>query len=158
MRVFALPAYYDVQLRLNLAGRESNGLVERLDYDRVRHEVVAMIRECRDPVRGHSVVEKVVLPDKPPEEIGPTEADIYLSFAGNTTGLLHPVLGTIGPVPYRRTGGHTGDWGFLYIGGLPIQPGDRGDAAAFDVVPTIIDLLGGRRRADLSGASLMRRL
>lgn len=157
MPVFALPAYYDVQLRINLAGREANGMVPVDQYEQTSRSIIELIRECRDPVSSQEVVEKVMFRDKPPLEIGPTEADIYLSFVANTTGLRHPKLGTIGPVPYRRTGGHTGDWGFLYVSDPDSEPGDRGTADAFDVAPTILDLMGAPPRPDLSGRSLLSR-
>ena len=104
------------------------------------------------------MVESVVFPDKPAAEVGSTEADAYVSFTARTTGFKHPKLGTIGPIPYRRTGGHTGDWGFLFVAGEGTQPGDYGTAEAFDVVPTIIDLLGEAGRPDLSGISLRERM
>lgn len=158
MRAFALPAYYDSWVRVNVAGREAQGRVAEADYERVRREIVDVIAACRDPITGRDVIETAVLPDKPAREVGSTEADIYISFADKTTGFKHPKLGTIGPVPYRRTGGHTGDWGFLFVAGPGAEPGDRGTADAFDVVPTIIDLLGAPNRPELSGTSLRTRL
>jgi predicted AlkP superfamily phosphohydrolase/phosphomutase len=158
MPAFALPEYYDSWVRLNLVGREANGRVAPDQYELTRRQIVEVIGQCRDPIRGHEVIESVAFPDKPPAEIGPTEADIYISFVAKTTGLRHPTLGTVGPVPYRRTGGHTGDWGFLYVAGLETAAGDRGTADAYDVVPTIIDLLGAPSRPDLSGISLKPRL
>jgi hypothetical protein len=158
MRAFALPAYYDSWVRVNVEGREANGLVSPADYERTRREIVDLIAACRDPISGREVLETVVLPDKPLAEVGSTEADIYLSFAARTIGFKHPTLGTIGPLPYRRTGGHTGDWGFLYVAGRAAQPGERGTADAFDVVPTVIALLGAPDRPDLSGTSLLPRL
>jgi len=158
MPAFALPAYYDTWVRLNVVGREANGRVAAEAYDATRRAIVDLIAECRDPLSGREVIETVRLPDRAPMDIGPTEADIYLSFASGTTGFRHPRLGTIGPIPYRRTGGHTGDWGFLFVCGSGVAPGDRGAADAFDVVPTIIDLLGAPARPDLSGTSLTPRL
>jgi predicted AlkP superfamily phosphohydrolase/phosphomutase len=158
MPAFAFPAYYDAWVRLNLAGRERSGLVAAEDYEAERDAICALLSECRDPVGGHAAVEAFSFPDKKPYEIGPTEADIYVTFAPNTTGLAHPELGTVGPVPYRRTGGHTGKWGALYAKGEDIAPGDRGTANAFDVAQTIIDLTGMRAEAGLSGQPLTARL
>jgi hypothetical protein len=42
-----------------------------------------------------------------------------------------------------------------YVSGDGIAPGDRGTRSSFDVVPTLIDLLGERRPSGLSGASLL---
>jgi hypothetical protein len=58
-------------------------------------------------------------------------------------------------VPHRRTGGHTGQYGFLSIVGEGMQAGNYGVASSFDVVPTIIDLLGETRKPGTSGKSLM---
>jgi len=86
--------------------------------------------------------------------VGPTEADLYIVWESAPLGLRHPRLGSIGPVPYRRTGGHTGEYGFLFVEGFGVVPGDRGIASSFDVVPTVLDLLGEKRRSHISGNSL----
>src|SRR5262249_46562472 len=93
---------------------------------------------------------------EPPCEIGPTEPDLYINWRGAPLGFVHPQLGRIGPIPYRRTGGHTGAWGFAYLAGEELAPGDHGTANSFDVVPTIIDLLN-ERPLSVSGHSLLDR-
>ncbi len=158
MPAFAMPAYYDAWVRINLAGREQQGLVSLEDYPAQRQRICDLLRACRDVSNGKPAVEKINFPDKAPHDIGPTEADIYVTFAPNIAGLHHPELGTIGPVPYRRTGGHTGDWGVLFARGAGIPPGARGEANAFDVAQTLIDLLGEQPAPDLSGQSLTPRL
>jgi predicted AlkP superfamily phosphohydrolase/phosphomutase len=157
MPAFAFPAYYDGQVRLNVLGRETRGLVALGQYAAMRKEIVDLIAACRDPISGRPVLGAVELPDKAALEVGPTEADIYVSFAPHTVGLVHPELGTIGPYPYRRTGGHTGDWGFLYATGTG-PAGDRGLADADDVAPTLVALNGDRPPADVTGTSLLPRL
>jgi predicted AlkP superfamily phosphohydrolase/phosphomutase len=158
MKAFALPAYYDGQIRINLAGREAAGIVLRHDYEAVRAEVSRMLRTCRNPLTGEEVIAEIVLPEKAPEALSPTEADLYLTFRPNVTSISHEHLGTIGPVPYRRTGGHTGAWGFLHVSGPTVAPGERGTASSFDVVPTLLDLVAARGAFGLSGQSLIERL
>ena len=63
-------------------------------------------------------------------------------WRGVVTALEHPRLGLIGPVPLRRTGGHTGPHGMAYLAGTSLEPGDHGVRSSFDVVPTIARLLG----------------
>jgi arylsulfatase A-like enzyme len=68
---------------------------------------------------------------------------------------VHPDHGTIGPVPYRRTGGHTGGYGFATLRGPGFSPSDNGLRSAYDVVPTLIDLLGEEPIGGLSGTTLL---
>jgi len=156
MAAFALPAYYDGRIRINLAGREAHGIVPPESYEAVRNQIAGLVSACRDALTGEPAVEKVYTPGKAAMDIAPTEPDLYVVFRGQPAGFSHPDLGEIGPVPYRRTGGHTGAAGFLYAAADPLAPGDRPTASAFDVVPTILDLLGEREAlARVSGASLL---
>jgi predicted AlkP superfamily phosphohydrolase/phosphomutase len=157
MKAFALPAFADGRVRINLRGRERRGVVPPANYEAVRAELVELLRACREPLTGESVIEHVDYPDKHPYEIGPTEADLYVLWRGAPLGLVHPQLGRIGPLPYRRTGGHTGAWGFAYLMGDAFAPGEHGTASSFDVVPTLLDLLGQRRPAGVCGRSLVGR-
>jgi predicted AlkP superfamily phosphohydrolase/phosphomutase len=156
MPAFALPAYYDGRIRINLAGREAKGLIPRAEYWKASEQVVELLDECRNLLTGEKVVGEIHRPKQDPKDVGPFEADLYVVWRSAPLGLLHPRLGSIGPVPYHRTGGHTGARGFLYIAGNGIRPGDRGLASAFDVVPTVVDLLGETRPPGISGRSLTR--
>lgn len=158
MPAFALPAYYDGQIRLNLAGREAAGQIRRDDYRARRQAVAGLLTACRDPSSGAGVVSEIVFPDKSPDQIGPTEADMHVLFGSNVLGLSHPALGTIGPFPPRRTGGHTGGEGFLLVDAPGVAAGAKGSASAFDVVPTILDLLGRTPGREISGVSLAGRI
>src|SRR5262249_51806164 len=101
--------------------------------------------------------DRVSVPGKDPFEVGPTEADLYVDWRGTPLGFVHPDLGRIGPIPYRRTGGHTGAWGFAYLAGDGLAPGDHGTADSIDGVPTIIDLLNEPRALPVGGRSLLGR-
>jgi hypothetical protein len=77
-------------------------------------------------------------------------------FEGMNFGFVHPVHGTIGPLPVRRTGGHTGDFGIATFANTAAAPGDHGIASTFDFVPTLLHLLGEASLAqETSGASLL---
>jgi predicted AlkP superfamily phosphohydrolase/phosphomutase len=154
MRAFALPSYYDGRIRINLRGRERKGLVPEAQYSAVVGEIEDLLDECRDIVTGAPVVESIHHAGKPPHKLGASEADLYVHFRGAPTGFSHPTIGEIGPLPYRRTGGHTGEWGFLFLGGPEIRPRAYKVASAFDVVPTALDLLGVSGPVGLSGTSL----
>ena len=141
MEAFALPSFYDGRVRLNLAGRESRGIVPLEKY----HSVVSGIRElisaCHDPLTGRAVLAESSTEQCHPYDIGPTQADLYIQWNGAPTGFVHPDLGQIGPLPYRRTGGHTNPLGFAYIAGSQWEPGDYGVRSSFDVVPTLLGML-----------------
>jgi predicted AlkP superfamily phosphohydrolase/phosphomutase len=151
MRAFAYPSFYDGQVRLNLKGREAQGLVDPDDYELVCDELETLLAECRDPITGAPVLASVERMPNPLER-GPSEADMIILWKGAPLGFSHPRLGTIGPLPYRRPGGHTGNRGFACIAGPGVSSGDLGTRSAFDIVPTVIDLLGAAPLAT-SGAS-----
>jgi len=156
MPAFALPSFYDGRVRINLRGRERTGIVDSARYDAFRDDVLATLRECRDPISGEDVVEAVEYPAAAdPTEIGNTEADLVILWRGAPMGLVHPQHGQIGPIPYRRTGGHTGGPGFAFLHGAGFSPGDYGTRSAYDVVPTIFELLGHPPPRGLSGTSLV---
>jgi predicted AlkP superfamily phosphohydrolase/phosphomutase len=156
MRAFALPSFYDGRIRINLNGREAAGKVAVEDYAAVCDELETLLRECRNVITGEPVVREI---DRSggadPMALGRSESDMTIVWNSSPLGLVHPVLGQIGPVPYRRTGGHSGRYGMAYIATDGVVPGERGIASSFDVVPTVIDLLGERRPPRLSGRSLL---
>jgi hypothetical protein len=119
--------------------------------------VAKLLAECRDVVTGEPAVAEARFQDDP-AKVGIWDGDITVYFHGSPLGFVHPRLGTIGPSPYRRTGGHTGDWGFLYMAGPGVAAREHGIASSFDVVPTALDLLGQRRAPRISGVSLMPRM
>jgi predicted AlkP superfamily phosphohydrolase/phosphomutase len=154
MDAFALPAFYDGRVRINLVGRESRGTVPLGRYMSVRDEIIELVGGCRGIPNGGQVVEDVHFEHKDPHSLNPTEADIYFFWRGMPAGFIHPTLGQIGPIPYFRTGGHTGESGFLYMSGKKIPLKKAGRASSFDVVPTIIDLLGEPELEEVTGKSL----
>jgi predicted AlkP superfamily phosphohydrolase/phosphomutase len=155
MRAFALPAFYDGRIRINLAGREARGLVPADQYETTCREMIDLVRGCRNLLTGTHVVHEIHWPKRDPSAVGPSEADLYIIWKSLAAGFSTPGLGDIGPVPYRRTGGHSGSRGFLYVAGDGIVPYRAGVSSSFDVVPTIIDLLGERRPPGVSGTSVV---
>jgi predicted AlkP superfamily phosphohydrolase/phosphomutase len=156
MDAFALPSFYDGRIRINLEGREADGRVPASEYVALCDELEALLRECRDPATGEEVVghfERVEGRD--PLTLGPTEPDMAVVWQGAFCALEHPTLGRVGPIPFRRTGGHTGPFGMAYLSNAGLEPGDRGVRSSFDVVPTLCDLLGEPPPDGLSGASLL---
>jgi hypothetical protein len=156
MRFFALPSFYDGRIRINLAGRERHGIVPLSRYAEACAEAEALVRACRDTVTGEPVVDDVEwCGGANPRSLDSSAADLVFIWRGTAVGFDHPVLGRIGPVPLRRSGGHTGRFGMAFVSGDRIGPGDYGTRSSFDVVPTLIDLLGEPRPSRLSGVSLL---
>ena len=156
MEAFALPSYYDGRIRINLKGREHAGRVSVADYGAKLDEICTLLAECRDPRTNQPVVRSIVRPvAADPLNAGPTEADLIVIWQGAALAFQHPRYGLIGPAPYRRTGGHTGGAGVAYFSTPRLPRGDLGTVSAFDVVPTLIELLGSPRPPCISGRSLL---
>ena len=156
MRAFALPSFYDGRVRINLRGREKNGQVPLNEYQETRDEIVALVQECRDIASGYPVAVDVEFSDGTrPLELHETAADLTFVWKDSSLGFEHPRLGRIGPIPFRRTGGHTGEFGVAWLSSGRIQSGEYGQRSSFDVVPTLFDLLGQPCPANISGRSLL---
>jgi predicted AlkP superfamily phosphohydrolase/phosphomutase len=156
MQAFALPSFYDGRIRINLKGREADGRVRASEYAARCDELEALLRACRDPATGRGVVGHVErFGGRDPLKLGPTEPDMAVVWEGTFCALEHPTLGLVGPVPFRRTGGHTGPYGMAYLSNASVKPGDRGVRSAFDVAPTLCVLLGEPPPDGLSGASFL---
>ncbi|MEZ5832785.1 MAG: hypothetical protein R3D05_16545 [Dongiaceae bacterium] len=159
MEAFALPSYYDGRIRLSLAGREHQGRVPAANYSAKLDELCALLEECRDPWTNEPVVRAITRPvAADPLRAGPTEADLVVTWRGSHLAFQHRRLGLIGPAPFRRTGGHTGSTGIAYFSTLRLPLGDIETASAFDIVPTLIDLLDAPRLPYVSGQSLFDRM
>ncbi len=156
MRFFALPAFYDGRIRINLAGRERNGIVPLSEYEAVCDEVEALVRACRDPRTGEPIVDHVDRSTAPdPFKLDPSDSDLIIVWSRATQAFEHPELGLMGPLPYCRPGGHTGPYGMAYIAGPDIDPGDCGVRSSFDVIPTIVRLLDEEIPDGMSGHDLL---
>jgi predicted AlkP superfamily phosphohydrolase/phosphomutase len=156
MPAFALPSFYDGRIRINLRGRERDGVVDPSRYEETCRGLETLLRECRNPRTGEPMVESFERSStRDPLALSSSEADLLVIWRGVAAALAHPRFGVIGPVPLRRTGGHTGPHGLAYVAAPGVEAGDRGVRSSFDVVPTIARLLAADPPARLSGASLL---
>jgi len=113
MPVFALPSYHDGQIRINLQGREQNGIVPLERYEVCCEEIRQLLKHCRDPFSGERAVDDIKWPSHDnPLDLAGSKADMYVAWKENILCLEHPDLGRVGPVPFWRTGGHTGLYGW----------------------------------------------
>lgn len=155
MPAFALPSFYDGKIRINLQGREQQGRVALEDYETVCAQLEALIRQCRDPRLDAPAVAQIERPDiSHPFELSSSDADMTIVWNSPANALTHPDYGTIGPLPFRRTGGHTGAYGVALIASPHIQPGFQGVRSSFDMMPTIVNWFQETPCVPLSGRSL----
>jgi hypothetical protein len=156
MPAFALPAFYDGRIRVNLQGRERNGMVPLEVYEIRCKEIMQILNDCRDPFSGKNVVDDIEWPGRyNPLNLAASRADLNVNWKDSPLCLQHPDLGRVGPVPFRRTGGHTGLYGMAYLKSDILAPGDYGTRSSFDVVPTLFHLLNERLPDKISGRSLV---
>jgi len=155
MRWFALPSFTTGLVRINLRGRERDGIVDLDDYRRVCEEVIEEVSRATDPRTGRSIVEAATLP-RPDDPFAPggVPADVEFVWSGPADAIEHPAAGLIGPVPMHRVGEHSGA-GFALIAGAGVAPGDLGMHRAIDLAPTILELLGVGGPAGLEGRSML---
>lgn len=155
MPAFVLPSFGDGYVRINLAGRERDGIVAAGDYRAACDAVEQTVRECCNPRTGRPVVAEVERVEGDPLDVDSGRyADLVIRWREPTDAFTHPDLGTIGPFPLHRTGTHQ-DGGFLWMTGPGVTPGDHGERSVLDLPPTMLSLLGRRTPAGVSGTPLV---
>ncbi|HYE52984.1 MAG TPA: alkaline phosphatase family protein [Azospirillaceae bacterium] len=159
MKAFALPTFADGYVRINLKGREANGIVDPADYDRVCDEITAEIMAMTNPRNGRKVAKNVVRTRTRALDDDPRlpDADLVVEWESQPADVVEgPGIGRIGPVPYRRTGSHTSD-GFVVAAGPGIGQGELPNGHGVDLAPTILQLMGAPAPNHLDGVSLFNR-
>ncbi len=156
-RAFWLPTDWQGLIRINLRGREPQGVVEERDYDAVCEELAAELRALRHRHADAAVVEAVVRVRDLFE--GPFVDELPdLSVLWNpeclVTEVTSPRSGTIRHEPDLSggSGNHRGV-GFMLAHGAGVPRG-RFTGHVFDVAPTIARLLGEPPRPEWDGVVL----
>jgi len=154
-RFFVLPMDLHGYVRLNLKGREREGIVEPADADRLLDELDAGLRSFRDADTGRPVVREtirvddLVPPDAPrrrhlPDLIVIWDAEHPVTAS---SGIISERFGAVRWPPGRRlasgrSGNHTAH-GWFVAAGPGIEPGPTSrvyDAA--ELIPTVFEWLG----------------
>lgn len=154
MPAFAFPAFYDGQIRINVKGRERHGIIAVERFEEARNQIIATLKQTRCLITNKEAVKKIWYPSNGPLERGNSEPDIFIEWQNGVVGFKHPKAGVIGPYPYRRTGGHTGERGFAWLTSSRADR-ERKWRSSFDIVPTIFDLLEEPIPTGISGMSLL---
>ncbi|MDQ1521728.1 MAG: hypothetical protein QOI55_2801 [Actinomycetota bacterium] len=150
MPAFALPSFAHGYVRVNVAGRERNGVVDPDDYDRTVDELIRELRRCTSPRTGRPVVRDVVRtrPNAPADRMDPQGpyADLVVLWDDCVDAFEHPATGMIGPFPLQRVAGHTRN-GFAHVRAPGVEPGDAGRQPAVELPAMLRSLLSEAQTA-----------
>ncbi len=161
MKAFALPAFAAGHIRINLAGREGQGIVNPADYQQTCDELTQLLHQLTDARTGKPLVKSVVKARSQDQALSCDphlpDADLVVLWHEQVTDVVdHPMLGRIGPITYYRTGGHMPD-GFVMLKSPQVEPGTNlATAEVIDLAPTILGLMGVEGAGYLEGRSLVK--
>ena len=159
MKVFALPAFTNGHIRINLKGRDRDGKVDAAEYNALCEQITALLYELQDGRNGNAVVKQVVRTRSNPLDTNPKLPDSDLVVLWNepiTDVVDSPQLGRIGPLTHCRAGGHKSQ-GFIMAKGTDIPARlDLASPEAVDLAPTILDLIGAPLPSYLDGHPLFK--
>ena len=159
MKAFALPTFSDGYVRLNVKGREPEGVVEAEAFNRVCEEVIEVLRGLRCARTGTPMVLEVEQVRREPhggsEQAPPADIVIVWQEEFATDAVVSDRYGVIGPAPHYRAGSHRPE-GFVTCIGEGIEPGARLEVGqAVDLAPTILGLMGAEVPSYLEGKALV---
>lgn len=156
-RAFALPTDLEGYIRVNLEGREPNGIVPPADYEALCAEISAQMLELVNPATGRPAVERVwirndIFPGAAQEHL----PDLIVAWDDSAPigALVSARAGTVAQAsPDPRTGTHS-TRAFMLACGPGISAGKRRNGHLADVAPTVLRLLGVQATSDMDGRAL----
>lgn len=146
-RAYCLPTDLEGYIRINLRGREPQGIVAPGDeYGRSLRELSAALMELRDSATGARIVRRVIAADDAfPGDRRPQLPDLIVQWeaAGPITGVTSERVGVVnGESPDPRSGTHCGP-GFVVAAGPGIAAGATLlSASILDFAPSILARMG----------------
>ncbi len=142
-KAFAMVTASDGFIRLNVQGRERNGIVKARDFERTCAEIEELLLDLRIPETGECPVGSIVrIRHDPMECLADHNADLVVLW--NSTArdrVISPRFGRFGPSPYHRAASHTTD-GFLAARGPGIESGVMPVGSPLDIAATLLELAG----------------
>lgn len=157
MKAFALPSFSEGYIRLNVRGRERDGIVDPSDYSRVCDEIDVLLRQVRNARTGSPLARKIVRASALTDARDPKlpDSDLLVLWAPEPADVVDTPCGRIGPMPFQRTGSHV-ERGFVLASGpdIPIGLSLGGTPHALDLAPTILSLMGVAVPAYMEGKPL----
>jgi predicted AlkP superfamily phosphohydrolase/phosphomutase len=158
MTAFALPSFAEGYIRINLAGREPQGVVAAADYDDLCDRLSEKLYALKDARQGIPMVEKIIRTRQDPGDRDPKlpDADLIVVWQDDyaTDAVFSPDYGLFGPIPPFRAGSHRPE-GFILASGPGIEPGSNlCNGHALDLAPTILSFMGAPIPPYLDGKPL----
>ncbi len=156
MRAFALPGLDEGMVRLNVSGRDPHGIVAPADYEATLAEIATAILGLRSARTGKPLARRLFRTRSYPQEddVDVPPADLIVDWSNEPCDVADsPAVGRIGPVPLRRTGGHSRN-GFAWFRHPQMARGERPRATPYDIGPTLLDMIGAPIPSHLDGRSL----
>jgi predicted AlkP superfamily phosphohydrolase/phosphomutase len=153
-------------IRINLAGREAEGVVSPHDYIAVCDKIAEGLLSFRDVDTGEPVVSQVLRRTDLYKEGAYAERlpDLIVVWCNRPAceceSLVSERYGKVNwPTPGSNPDGRSGNHrfqGWLAASGPSIEPGTEiCDATILDIAPTVLTLLGHAIPADMAGAPLL---
>lgn len=157
MKAFALPSFSEGYVRINLAGRDANGIVPPEEYDALCEQISKELRDLVDARTGKPMVKKIVKTRSSVDDETDTSPDADLVVVWQEESVAStvdcPKFGRIGPIPYWRTGSHRAG-GFFMVSNSETQKQLRSGGHAIDLGATFLDMLDAEKSAANEGESL----
>ncbi|MEL7037892.1 MAG: alkaline phosphatase family protein [Cyanobacteria bacterium J06592_8] len=146
MKAFAIPSFAEGYVRINLKGREPNGIVDPSEYEAVCDDLCEKLHALRDPRNGIPMVSHIVRTRKNAEDRNPKLPDPDLIVVWQeeyvTDVMESPDYGRFGPLPPYRSASHRSQ-GFILATGPDINPDSTlSSGHVLDLAPSILDLMG----------------
>ena len=165
-RAFCLVADVQGYVRLNLRGREAEGIVAPGDeYDRLGAEIAAGLSTFVDGASGMPVVHEVVRADRLYQTGARRDLlpDLIVQWARTPRApersVRSPRYGAIAlPLPGKNADGRSGNHrphGFLLAAGPGVGAGPLGEAHIMDLAPTVYALFGLAPPEEMQGRVLV---
>lgn len=157
MKAIALPSFSEGYIRINVQGRDKNGIVPPEEYGQLCDEITAELHKLVDARTGEKMVKRVIRTraQLSEETEKSPDADLVVVWQEDSVAdtVESPTIGRIGPLPYMRTGSHRAG-GFIVVKsaeGLQIRDGGH----AVDLAPSFLKLLGQQPTAQMEGTALL---
>lgn len=162
MKAFALPSFAEGYIRINLQGREPQGIVAPSDYHALCDELCQKLYALKDARKGIPMVKRIVRTRQDPNQRDPKlpDADLIVVWQEDyaTDVMDSPDYGRFGPLPPYRAGSHRPE-GFILACGSGIEPGSSLSAGhVLDLAPTFLTLMGAPIPEYLEGKPLPLRM
>jgi hypothetical protein len=158
MKAFALPAFTNGHIRINLQGRDRDGVVDSSEYHALCDELSEILYDLTDARTGGKIVQQVVKTRTNPLDRDPKlpDADLVIIWQEPITDVVDSSrLGRVGPLTHCRAGGHKGQ-GFLLGKGPDIPQGfELPPGETVDLAPTILNLMNAEIPEYLDGKNLL---